>query len=130
MGKDIYNNAVLTYNNGYFTTDQTTDVPLINQPEVHTGGRQFIKVDNVTQGYLPGLSTATFYVKNSDGKYMKRDANGKITWIPASEIENNKPTLITVDATSGFFEVWDLPMEIMVKNLLTNWKKSMYQSIT
>lgn len=104
MGTKIYNNAVLTYNNGYFTTDQIKEVLDINRPEVHTGGRQFIKVDNVTQTYLEGLSTATFYVMNSDGKYMKKDAAGNVTWVTASD----NPTLILVNSANGTFEVTGL----------------------
>ena len=35
------------------------------QPEVHTGGRQFIKVDNVTGNFNSALATAEFVIKNS-----------------------------------------------------------------
>lgn len=104
MGANIYNDAVLTYNNGYFTSDKTIDVPQIKRPEVHTGGRQFIKVDNVTQTYLSGLASASFYVKNSDGKYMKKDNEGNVTWVAASE----NPMLIHVNANDGSFEVTGL----------------------
>lgn len=105
MGKDIYNNAVLTYNNGYFTTDQTTDVPLINQPEVHTGGRKFIKIDNVAQKYLEALSTATFCVTNNiNGKYMIKDSTtGEVSWTS----DPNLATIIHV-SNDGTFEVTGL----------------------
>lgn len=103
MGTNIYNNAVLTYNNGY-TTDKTVDVPDVNRPEVHTGGRQFIKVDNVTQTYLDLLAEATFVVKNSDGKYMAKDSEGKVTWVA----DLADATKIDVNDVNGSFEVTGL----------------------
>jgi fimbrial isopeptide formation D2 family protein/LPXTG-motif cell wall-anchored protein len=104
MGTKIYNNAVLTYNNGYFTADETKETPQINRPEVHTGGRQFIKVDNVTQEYDGVLSEATFVVKNSENKYMKKDDNGKISWVTNVE----EATIVNVNESDGTFEVTGL----------------------
>lgn len=80
MGKEIENNAELTYNNGY-TEDKEIDVPQDKRPEVHTGGRQFIKVDNVTKEYLEGLASASFAVKNGSGKYMAKGEQGKVSWV-------------------------------------------------
>lgn len=100
MGTDIYNDATLDYNNGYITTAQAT-VPLANQPEVHTGGRQFIKVDNVTGNFNSALATAEFVIKNSAGKYMLMDSNGHITWVDTAA----SATKIPVNATTGAFEV-------------------------
>lgn len=98
MGTDIYNNAVLTYNNGYMT-DSNTEV--VNKPEVHTGGRQFIKVDNATGGYLSGLANARFVVQRADLQYMIQNPTTKVvTW-----------TTVLADATrlapdsNGAFEV-------------------------
>jgi fimbrial isopeptide formation D2 family protein/LPXTG-motif cell wall-anchored protein len=104
MGTEIKNNAVLTYNNGYTTNDQTAEVPLVNRPEVHTGGRQFIKVDNVTQTYLEGLASASFVVKNEAGKYMKKDAQGNVSWVAAI----SDATKIDVNDDNGTFEVTGL----------------------
>ncbi len=103
MGVNIYNNATLTYNNGYLACDQKKDVPLGNRPEVHTGGRQFIKVDNITQTYLEALKTATFVVKNSENKYMKTD-QGKVSWV--ENISN--ATKISLNPADGSFEVTGL----------------------
>ncbi|GFZ34309.1 hypothetical protein CSC2_48350 [Clostridium zeae] len=103
MGTNIYNNATLTYNNGY-SGDKCTDVPKSNQPEVHTGGRQFIKVDNTTQTYLSVLSKASFVIKNSDNKYMSKDSQGKITWVDTTDAA----TKINVNPNDGSFEVTGL----------------------
>lgn len=103
MGENIYNNATLIYNNGYNSCDQTKDVPDIKRPEVHTGGRQFIKVDNITQTYLEALKTATFVVKNSENKYMKTD-QGKVSWVQ----NLSDATKISLNPNDGSFEVTGL----------------------
>ncbi|MBK1813437.1 SpaH/EbpB family LPXTG-anchored major pilin [Clostridium sp. YIM B02505] len=103
MGTNIYNNATLTYNNGY-TGDKCTDVPNSNRPEVHTGGRQFVKVDNTTQTYISALSTASFVVKNTANKYMSKDSQGKINW--KDDIKD--ATKINVNPNNGIFEVTGL----------------------
>lgn len=101
MGTDIYNNAELIYNNGYFSCDKSKDVPTGNRPEVHTGGRQFIKVDNISQTYLSALASASFAVKNSAGKYMKQETNGNVSWVTTL----SSATKIHVDDNNGSFEV-------------------------
>ncbi|QLY79663.1 SpaH/EbpB family LPXTG-anchored major pilin [Clostridium intestinale] len=101
MGENIYNNATLIYNNGYNSCEK--DVPDINRPEVHTGGRQFIKVDNITQTYLEALKTATFVVKNSENKYMKTN-QGKVSWVP----NISDATKISLNPNDGSFEVTGL----------------------
>lgn len=105
MGQEIYNDAVLTYNNGYTDNNYTVDVPKDKQPEVHTGGRKFIKIDNVAQKYLEALSTATFCVTNNlDGKYMIKDSTtGEVSW-------TSDPKLATIIHVSndGTFEVTGL----------------------
>jgi fimbrial isopeptide formation D2 family protein/LPXTG-motif cell wall-anchored protein len=101
MNEKIYNNATLTYNNGYIA-DTAVDVPDGNQPEVHTGGHQFIKVDNVTKTYLEVLKDATFVVKKGEGEtasYMKV-TNGNITWVAKADA-----TILKVDKDNGTFEV-------------------------
>lgn len=98
MGVKIYNNAKLVYNNGYNSCEK--DVPDFNRPEVHTGGRQFIKVDNITQTYLEALKTATFVVKNSENKYMKTDQDN-VSWV--QNILN--ATKISLNPADGSFEV-------------------------
>lgn len=104
MGQEIYNDAVLTYNNGYTENNYTVDVPKDKQPEVHTGGRRFIKVDNVAQKYLEALSTATFRVINSNGEYMIKDlTTGEVTWTSDPDLA----TLIHV-SNDGTFEVTGL----------------------
>ena len=100
MGTDIYNNATLDYNNGYITTSQV-DVDEDMQPEVHTGGRQFIKVDNVTGNFNSALAGAEFVVKNTAGAYMLKDSNGHITWVATAALA----TKLSLDATTGAFEV-------------------------
>ncbi|MDS0526512.1 SpaH/EbpB family LPXTG-anchored major pilin [Clostridium sp. SHJSY1] len=101
MGAAIYNNASLTYNNGYMSADVTVNVPSGNQPEVHTGGRHFVKVDNVQNIYLPELAAATFAVKNGSNQYMAVDADGKISWVAdlASAYK------ISINGSNGYFEV-------------------------
>ncbi|WP_326511937.1 SpaH/EbpB family LPXTG-anchored major pilin [Clostridium intestinale] len=101
MGENIYNNATLIYNNGYNSCEK--DVPDIKRPEVHTGGRQFIKVDNITQTYLEDLKTATFVVKNSENKYMKV-YQGKVSWVP----NISDAAKISLNPTDGSFEVTGL----------------------
>lgn len=103
MGENIYNNATLIYNNGYIECDESKDVPTIKRPEVHTGGRQFIKVDNITQTYLEDLKTATFAVKNSENKYMKT-YQGKISWVQ----NISDATKISLNPNDGSFEVTGL----------------------
>lgn len=101
MGENIYNNATLIYNNGYNSCEK--DVPDFKRPEVHTGGRQFIKVDNITQTYLEALKTATFVVKNSENKYMKTD-QGKVSWVA----NISDATKISLNPNDGSFEVTGL----------------------
>lgn len=101
MGTAIYNNATLTYNNGYMSADATAEVSSVNQPEVHTGGRHFIKVDNVRNIYLPELSTATFAVKNGNNQYMAMDGTGKISWV-TNLADAYK---VSINGSNGYFEV-------------------------
>ena len=101
MGTDIYNNATLDYNNGYIE-DAQVDVDENMQPEVHTGGRQFIKVDNITGNFNSALATAEFVIKNTAGEYMLKDsATGHITWVATAALA----TKIPVSSTDGSFEV-------------------------
>ena len=100
MGTEILNNATLDYNNGYIT-DTHIDVEDGNQPEVHTGGRQFIKVDNVTGQFNSALATAKFVIKNSEGEFMVKDSTtGHITWGAEGDA-----TELSVDGTTGAFEI-------------------------
>ncbi|MGV8905946.1 MAG: SpaH/EbpB family LPXTG-anchored major pilin [Acetobacterium sp.] len=102
MGTNIYNDATLTYNNGYSGTNTTINVPPLSRPEVHTGGRQFITVDNITQTYLAEkLYSATFAVKNGAGQYMVQDTQGYISWAPTVAAA----TKISVNGANGTFEV-------------------------
>jgi fimbrial isopeptide formation D2 family protein len=101
MDAPIKNNATLTYNNSYMTTDGTAVVSNVNQPEVHSGGRHFMKVDNVQNIYLPELATATFAVKNGNNQYMAVDGTGKISWV-ANVVDAYK---IPVSGSNGYFEV-------------------------
>ncbi|SYZ79033.1 SpaH/EbpB family LPXTG-anchored major pilin [Trichococcus shcherbakoviae] len=101
MGTEIYNDATLDYNNGYMTTAKAT-VPIDNQPEVHTGGRQFIKVDNVTGNFNTALATAKFVIRNIAGEFMVKDSStGHITWVAAQA----DATQLSVDGTTGAFEI-------------------------
>lgn len=101
MGTDIYNNATLDYNNGYITTTQV-DVDDDKQPEVHTGGRQFVKVDNATGNPTTALATAKFVIENSEGKFMvKNSITGHISWVD----NQGDATQLSVDGTTGAFEI-------------------------
>ena len=105
MGTEILNNATLDYNNGYITNTQI-DVDDNKQPEVHTGGRQFVKVDNATGKPTTALQDAKFVIKrNSDGKYMT-NVNGQISWkTSAAPKDDADVTKLSIDATTGEFEV-------------------------
>lgn len=65
MGQNIPNQADLTYNNGFEATDTTTPS---NEPNVHTGGIKFIKVDAAQT--TAGLGGAEFalYTSEADAK--------------------------------------------------------------
>lgn len=76
MGTKIINNATLSFDNGHGVTGTAT---VENPPEVHTGGKNFIKsdVDKVT-----GLKDAVFKIKNDKGNYLKQDASSlEVSWV-------------------------------------------------
>lgn len=71
-GKDIDNQAILEYNNGFEGHKVESNVP-----EVKVGGHKFKKID---AGSEEGLKGAEFIVRNEDGKYLIKDQNGMISW--------------------------------------------------
>ncbi|MGV2875346.1 SpaH/EbpB family LPXTG-anchored major pilin [Macrococcus capreoli] len=76
MGAIIQNNATLTYDNGHGLTGTATVQP-IDLPEVHTGGKNFIKTD----GGATNLQGAEFKILNSQGQYLIQDASTlQVTW--------------------------------------------------
>lgn len=76
MGAKITNNATLSFDNGH-GTKRTTTVADVDIPEVHTGGKNFIK----TNGGGTNLADAQFKIKNTAGKYLIQDASTlAITW--------------------------------------------------
>ena len=76
MGAKITNNATLSYDNGHGTSGTAT-VADVDIPEVHTGGKNFIK----TNGSGTNLSEAEFKIKNAEGKYLIQDASTlAVTW--------------------------------------------------
>lgn len=69
MGKNISNTAKLLYENGHGTTG-TTSMAAQDNPEVHTGGKNFVK----TNGSGTNLQGAEFVVKNESGQYLQQDS--------------------------------------------------------
>ncbi|UTH07367.1 SpaH/EbpB family LPXTG-anchored major pilin [Macrococcoides canis] len=76
MGVNIPNTATLTFDNGHGTTGTAT-VAQIDVPEVHTGGKNFVKTD----GNTTNLQGAQFKIENSAGQYLIQDsATLAVTW--------------------------------------------------
>lgn len=72
-------------------------------PEIHLGGKKFVKKDNTTQATL---QDAKFIIKNAEGKVLKTD----YTWAeaPSDMSENNLNTsniMVIKSATNGTFEI-------------------------
>lgn len=68
-------------------------------PELHVGGKRFIKQDKST---ATALQDAEFVVKNSENKYMKKD-NNVVTWVA----DKNQATVLK-SKNDGTFEVTGL----------------------
>lgn len=96
MGQEIPNNATIVFNNGHgVDKEKTPGIP----PTVHTGGRAFVKKDSAEDGKV--LKGAEFKIKNADGKFVRVERNGSITF-------GRDGTTFTSDA-NGKFEVKGLP---------------------
>lgn len=94
IATDLPNDAKLTYKR-VGSSEITKEVE--NDPVVYTGGKKFKKQDPVAKKPLAG---AEFIIKNSEGKYMAQDDNGKITWVA----DEDSATKLTSSA-EGTFEV-------------------------
>ncbi|HZK33928.1 MAG TPA: SpaH/EbpB family LPXTG-anchored major pilin [Bacillota bacterium] len=107
MGEQIWNNAEITFQNKHMEQPKEVDVPEEERPEVHTGGRKFIKVDFVEQEYKTSLKDAEFIVKRQvDGgyEYMNFVPEGQkvvsVTWV-----DRENASRINLDVNQGVFEV-------------------------
>lgn len=77
-----------------FTNDKE-ETPGEN-PELHTGGKRFVKVDNKLNKKLPG---AKFVVKNEAGKFLKQDGNVN-SWVDSQD-----DAKVFISDENGAFEV-------------------------
>ncbi|HEM3609780.1 TPA: SpaH/EbpB family LPXTG-anchored major pilin [Streptococcus suis] len=78
------NKVTVQYGRKTDTFDDVVTAPG-NEKEVYTGGYRFIKTDVSTNKPLAG---ATFVVRNADtptAKYLKIDADSKISWVDTDE---------------------------------------------
>lgn len=101
------NKIKLIYGNNPNVDKKKETTPPEN-PELHTGGKRFVKIDKADKTPLP---EAKFVVKNSEGKYLKQTlTNGKVTkndWLVAASVEQAVKDGATqfVSGTRGEFEV-------------------------
>ena len=110
MGEANPNDVKLTYGTN---PDSTKEVKPNENPELHTGGAKFEKVDKATSAKLAG---AKFVVTNAEGKYLKvTDATAttiaKNEWIEATDAKAavNAGAKVFTSASDGTFEVKGLP---------------------
>ncbi len=110
MGVANPNDVKLTYGTN---PDSTKEVKPNENPELHTGGAKFEKVDKATSAKLAG---AKFVVTNAEGKYLKvTDATAttiaKNEWIEATDAKAavNAGAKVFTSAADGTFEVKGLP---------------------
>ncbi|MBC2577918.1 SpaH/EbpB family LPXTG-anchored major pilin [Peptostreptococcus russellii] len=100
MGKANENNVLVQY-----TTNANNEAIKVNKtvenPELHTGGIRFKKVDGIDGKGLPG---AKFVILSEDkSKYLLKGEDGKLSWTTedqATEFESG---------TDGIFEIKGLP---------------------
>lgn len=95
MGGANPNDVTLKYGTNSDENKQKETVPPEN-PELHTGGKRFVKVDKKLNKKLPG---AEFVVKNAAGKFLKQTGNVN-TWVDSQD-EATKFT----SGSDGAFEV-------------------------
>lgn len=94
IATNLPNDAKLTYKREG-SSEITKEVE--NDPVVYTGGKKFKKQDPVAKKPLEG---AEFVIKNTEGKFMLQDENGKITWVD----DQDSATKLT-SSKDGTFEV-------------------------
>lgn len=97
MGQEIPNTATLVFDNG--TGYVGEKVPGVI-PEVHTGGKAFIKRDGATNA---PLGEAKFKIRKLDGGFVKIGTGGAVTF--GSEAD----ATVFISESDGTFEVRGLP---------------------
>ncbi|MGT2802315.1 SpaH/EbpB family LPXTG-anchored major pilin [Streptococcus henryi] len=95
LGAENPNEVKVVYATNPDFTDEKEQEPGEN-PELHTGGKRFVKVDKKLNKKLPG---AEFVVKNAAGKFLKQTGNVN-TWVDSQD-EATKFT----SGSDGAFEV-------------------------
>jgi fimbrial isopeptide formation D2 family protein/LPXTG-motif cell wall-anchored protein len=105
MGQEIENSATIEFDNGFGTDGENTPEDL---PEVHTGGKAFVKIDPAAAEDEQALAGAEFEIKNGAGEYVNVGENGVITFVNKNVEEDANPTVFVSDA-NGKFEVKGLP---------------------
>lgn len=104
MGAANPNDVKLTYGTN---PDSTKEVKPNENPELHTGGAKFEKVDKATSAKLAG---AKFVVTNEAGdKYLKQTAASGTTPAKNEWIANKADATVFTSAADGTFEVKGLP---------------------
>ncbi|OYQ68337.1 hypothetical protein B9P78_00580 [Aerococcus sp. 1KP-2016] len=93
-GTSIKNNVTLTYETPH--TDGPVDEPNEEEPEVFTGGHDFKKTIDTTDG--EGLAKAEFVIQNSKGEYIIQDATTKAVTFTGS-IDDATRFISGVDGT-------------------------------
>ena len=104
MGAANPNGVKLTYGTN---PDSTKEVKPNENPELHTGGAKFEKVDKATSAKLAG---AKFVVTNEAGdKYLKQTAASGTTPAKNEWVANKADATVFTSAADGTFEVKGLP---------------------
>lgn len=104
MGTANPNDVKLTYGTN---PDSTKEVKPNENPELHTGGAKFEKVDKATSAKLAG---AKFVVTNEAGdKYLKQTAASGTTPAKNEWVANKADATVFTSAADGTFEVKGLP---------------------
>jgi fimbrial isopeptide formation D2 family protein/LPXTG-motif cell wall-anchored protein len=104
MGGANPNDVTLKYGTNSDENKQKETVPPEN-PELHTGGKRFEKVDAATSAKLAG---AKFVVKNAAGKFLKQTlTDGNVT--KTEWVDSQAEATTFTSAADGSFEVKGLP---------------------
>ena len=104
MGAANPNDVKLTYGTN---PDSTKEVKPNENPELHTGGAKFEKIDKATSAKLAG---AKFVVTNEAGdKYLKQTAASGTTPAKNEWVANKADATVFTSAADGTFEVKGLP---------------------
>lgn len=105
LGAENPNDVKVVY--GTNPSNQKEDFPDDN-PELHTGGKRFEKVDKATSKKLSG---AEFVVTNEAGEYLKQTvSNGEVIKVIKNEwISSKDDATVFKSDENGYFEVIGLP---------------------